>query len=107
MAYDNQTTYNKFNAKDCTCEDKSNCTCGCKSGCPPKEKCGCCPVGLVEVKDKDGNNIGCLSPNDAQEYMTNTFRCPDGYIRLLEPVTFRFLGCLTPTEYAEYVAALA
>jgi hypothetical protein len=100
MAYDAQTTYNKFNSKGCDCEDQSTC------GCPEKEKCGCCPVGLVSVEDSDGKNIGCLSPNDAQEYMAKTYKCQPGYIRVLSE-TGVFLGCLTPDEYAAYVAALA
>jgi len=100
MAYDAQTTYNKFRTKNCGCEDKSKC------GCPEPEKCGCCPTGLVSVEDADGTNIGCLSPNDAQEYMANTFRCPNGYIRVVSPEDV-FIGCLTPEEYAAYVAALA
>lgn len=107
MPYDNQTTYNKFNAKPCTCEDKTNCTCGgCNDACPPEEKCGCCPTGLVSVQDKDGLNIGCLSPNDAELYMKNTFKCTDGYIRVLDDAS-NFIGCLTPDEYAVYAAAIA
>lgn len=99
MAYDAQNTYNKFRIKKCGCADKSKC------GCPEEDKCGCCPTGLVSVEDSDGKNIGCLSPNDAQEYMSNTFRCPDGYIRVLS-ATGIFIGCLSATDYAAYVAAL-
>lgn len=100
MAYDTQSTYNKFNIKSCGCEDKSTC------GCPPAEKCGCCPTGLVAVEDKDGTNIGCLSPNDAQQYMANTYRCPDGYIRVMSVDGLTFIGCLTPEEYAVYKSTL-
>lgn len=100
MAYDQQSTYNKFNRKSCGCEDKSKC------GCPEPEKCGCCPVGLIEIKDKDEKSIGCLSPNDAQEYMKNTYRCSDGYIRVFDEAG-NFIGCLTPDEYAVYAAAIA
>ncbi len=112
MAYDNQTTYNKFNSKGCICEDKDHCTCGHKEhkehgcGCKGDDKCGCCPVGLVSVEDSDGKNIGCLSPNDAELYMKNTFKCNDGYIRVLDEEGV-FIGCLTAADFAVYRAALA
>ncbi len=95
MAYDEQTTYNKFRVKKCGHKEE-------KCGCPEETKCGCCPTGLVSVEDKDGNNVGCLSPNDAQDYMKNTYRCPDGYIRVVTELG-GFIGCLTPDEYATYL----
>lgn len=94
MAYDDQSTYNKFNA-ECECEDKDNC--GCKD-----DSCGCCPVGLVEVQDNTGEAIACLSPSDAEQYMANTFRCPDGYVRVVSGG--KFLCCLTVTDYVAYLA---
>lgn len=102
MAYDLQSTYIKFNA-ECSCEDKEHCTCGCKDD----DKCGCCPVGLVSIQDASGVNIGCVSPNDAQIYMANTFKCPDGFIRVMDDSTPPvFLGCLSVEDYAAYLAAL-
>lgn len=109
MAYDTQNTYNKFRFGGHGHDHKEGgCGCGSKDGgcgCKSELKCSCCPAGLVEVQDKDGKVIGCLSPNDAQEYMTNTFRCPDGYIRVIGD-DGEFIGCLTPEEFAAYKTAL-
>lgn len=105
MAYDDQSTYNKFRAGDCGCEGKheGHHEEGC--GCREENKCGCCPTGLVSVEDADGKNIACLSPNDAEQYMSNSFRCPDGYIRVLD-TDKKFIACLTPGDYAIYKANL-
>ena len=94
MAYDEQSTYQKFNA-DCDCEEGACSTC-------KDDSCGCCPVGLVAVEDNTGVNIGCLSPNDAEQYMANTFRCPDGYVRVI--AGGKFLACLTVEDYIAYLA---
>ena len=111
MPYDNQTTYNKFNSKGCTCEDKEHCTCGHKKdhddcGCKDDDKCGCCPVGLVSVEDTNSKNVGCLSPNDAALYMQNTYKCADGYVRVVDSISGVFIGCLTAADFAVYKAAL-
>lgn len=106
MAFDDQSTYNKFRAKDCGCEDKRHHDEGC--GCSEvDDDCGCCPTGLVSVTDENGNNVGCLSPNDATEYIAKIRKCPEGYVVTYDasapPV---FVGCLTMEDYLSYVAAL-
>jgi hypothetical protein len=98
------------------CQEEASSTSGCSDGCSDcnggcsgcEEKCGCCPTGLVAVEDSNGNHIGCLTPNDAQLYMTDTYKCPDGYIRVTSGTgaSMVFIGCLTPAEYAIYIAAL-
>lgn len=79
---------------------------GCSEGC--EEQCGCCPAGLVAIEDGDGKHIGCLTPNDANLFMVNAYKCPSGYVKVLSVsggVT-TFIGCLTPSEYATYIAAV-
>ena len=73
---------------------------GCSSCGESEDKCGCCPPGLVNVFDDNGNPQGCVTPNDAQELFTNTIKCPDGYIKVMNGSTF--LGCLTPDEFVTY-----
>lgn len=101
MPYTDQQEYAKYQSdsseegEDCGCEKESS------SG----TKCSCCAPGLVEARDKDGNVLGCVTANDAELLFKNTMRCPDGYIKTVT-VAGDFLGCLTPTQYAEYLATL-
>jgi hypothetical protein len=112
--YSAYADYAKLLKKKCQEESSSSSGCSdCSGGCSDcndcsDEKCGCCPAGLVAVEDANGNHIGCLTPNDAQLYMTDTYKCPDGYIRVTSGtgVSMIFIGCLTPAEYAVYVAAI-
>lgn len=107
MAYDEQQKYAKFLKKkhfeamgthghDSGCPD-----CGCEDGCDDKD-CGCCPVGLVAVYSDEGKHIACLSPNDAEEFQKNNFKCQDGYIKLYDNTgaTPLFIGCVSETEFA-------
>lgn len=99
MAYDSQDSYRRFESES---GSESSSSCGCSS---TENKCSCCPPGLVEVKDTDGNSMGCLSPNDAQQYKKDSVVCSEGYIRVI--VDGEFLGCLTPVEYASYLESQA
>lgn len=96
----------KEESSDGGCSDGcSDCNGGCND-C--KEDCGCCPAGLVAIEDSDGKHIGCLTPNDADLFMARTYKCPAGYVKVTSGVGVAavFVGCLTPAEYATYVAAI-
>lgn len=93
MAYDTPQDYAKILAMTSSKED-----CGCGGECDEcKEECGCCPPGLVAVKDADGNHVSCLTPNDAEQYMLNTFTCKEGYVKYI--VEGKFIGCILPEDY--------
>jgi len=116
--YSPYSDYAKLLKKKCSEEStESNSGCsgcnegcsGCSEGCSGcKEECGCCPAGLVSIEDADGNNIGCLTPLDAEIYMARTYKCPAGFVKVTSGtgVAMVFVGCLTPAEYATYVAAI-
>lgn len=93
--YSTFSDYAKFLKKKCEHEEHEHC--GCKT-----EECGCCAPGLVAVEDNAGKHIACLTPNDAQIFMSSSFKCADGYIKVIDTVTGDFVGCLTPDEYVIY-----
>jgi len=96
--YNDQSTYNKFNA-DCGCDDKDSCSCS--------DDCNiCCPIGTVAVVDDCGNTVGCLNPNDAEHYEASQIKCAEGFVKTLHPVTGEFLGCLHPTDAASLISLL-
>jgi polyferredoxin len=105
MAYNESTIYAKYLKKKCEDEGCGGGCDDCGKGCE-EEKCSCCPAGLVEVKDSNGDVVGCLTPNDAQLYMVDTFSCPPGYIKVVDPVTLKFVACLTPDEFATYYGTI-
>lgn len=80
--------------------------CGCEgsshedSCCDDKKDCSCCPPGLVGVWDDKGNNLGCLTPADAELYTINTYECADGYAKLMNNTTGDFLGCVSESQFA-------
>lgn len=90
--YDNQTAYNKHQA----CEDK-----------PLAEGCSCCPPGLVAVYDDCGNHIGCVTPNDAEHLETALVKCPEGFVKLIHPVTGEFFGCVSEANFAALYTAIS
>lgn len=92
MAYTNQEEYLKFLKKKCLDEGE-----GCND-CGDDAKCTCCPVGLVAVYDDKGTHIGCLTPNDAELYNKNNFRCQDGYVVLIQGA---ILSCVSESEFKE------
>lgn len=94
MAYDSSQVYAKFQ------NQSSEEDCNCSNG--TTEECGCCPPGLVFVDGK-----GCLTPNDANEYMENK-PCDQGYVMLYDngqepPVK---LGCVSESEFPTLYAAV-
>lgn len=103
MPYDEQQKYMKFLKKKCHEHDHSNnegCE-GCGGGCDENNECTCCPVGLVAVYDDQGKHQACLTPNDAELYNKNSFRCQDGYVKLYQIGTpNEFLGCVSEAEFA-------
>lgn len=96
MPYAENSAYNKFQT-DCDCSDSTDC--GCSSN-----KCGCCPIGTIEVKDACGTHIACLLPADYALYVVDTIVVPEGYVKAFNPTTGAYVGLLTVTEYAEYLA---
>lgn len=77
-------------------EDCDECN---KTPCDDDKKCGCCPPGLVSVFDDNDEFVGCLTPNDAELYMTNTLKCNDGFLKLFVTSTGEFLGCVSASDY--------
>lgn len=76
--------------------------CGCEGGehsCEDSKDCSCCPPGLVGVWDDKGNNLGCLTPSDAELYTINTYECADGYAKLMNNTTGDFLGCVSEANF--------
>ena len=99
MAYDDKQVYAKYLKKKCQgegCGDHDHHDHGC-NGC--EDECSCCPPGTVEVVNVEGKVVGCLTPNDTQQYMIDSYACPPGYVKTIDPVTGKFMGCLTPDEY--------
>lgn len=97
MAYNDNKEYAKYLKNKIT----SGCS-DCGGGCDDStDDCKCCPNGLVAVYDESGNRLGCLTPNDAQEFTENTRSCPQGYAALYkngDPNVF--LGCVSESEFA-------
>lgn len=93
MPYDDKTVYAKYLKEKCDgeCSDPS---------------CGCCPPGLLSVEDSTGNNIGCLTPNDAELYLKNTYKCADNLVKTIHPTTQVFIGCLTIADYLAFIESI-
>jgi hypothetical protein len=98
-AYDPQSNYNKHQG-GCGCDDPKNCDC-------PKDDCSCCPPGLVAVFSDCNEHAGCLTPHDAEEYNNSQVKCGEGFVKLIDPVTGAFIGCVTPEEYSTIIAQLS
>lgn len=94
--YTDQQNYAKYAHSN----HKKDCGCGGECHECKKENCGCCPPGLVSIFDDKGQNIGCVTPNDAELYKKNTFTCQDGYVKLYNDATGEFLGCVSEENYA-------
>ena len=94
MPFDNSTVYAKYlnTSDDCGGTAHVN--------NDPCKDCGCCPPGLVEQRDAEGKVIGCLTPNDSNMYMNTTYKCPDGYVRLLDEAG-NFQGCVSVEDYLQ------
>lgn len=77
----------------CGCQGESH-----EDSCSQKD-CSCCPPGLVGIWDDKGNNLGCLTPADAELYTINTYECQDGYVKLINNTSGQFLGCVSETAF--------
>ena len=95
--YNDQSVYNKHLPLDCECE--GTCTCS------KNDDCGCCPPGLVQVFDACGQPAGCLTPHDAEEYNNGKHKCAEGYVKLFHPKTNKFIGCVSPADALDLIAA--
>jgi hypothetical protein len=99
MPYSENSAYNKFQVScDCGTNDGS---CGCNTSC------GCCPIGTIEVKDSCGKHVACLLPSDYAQYFVDTIVVPEGFVKAFNPTTGDYVGLLTVTEYAAYLALFA
>lgn len=99
MPYSDSTEYAKYLKKKC---EESSEDCGCND-C--NEDCGCCPPGLVAVEDNLGENVACLTPNDAEMYYKNTYKCSEGFIKAFD-LAGNFVGCLSADDYVTYIGTL-
>jgi hypothetical protein len=102
--YEDKTVYAKY-LKASLSSSHSGCSeCSDHSS---NDYCECCPPGLVEVKDVDGNRVGCLTPSDADQYNSNNRTCQQGYLPLYkEGETPEFRGCVSESVFAELYAVL-
>jgi hypothetical protein len=92
MSYDPQTVYAKYLKEKAKKEHKEGCG---------DDKCGCCPPGLVEVVDNQGNVVSCLTPNDAEQFYKNIYKCDAGFVKVFD-LSGDFIGCLSVNDYATY-----
>lgn len=102
MSYDSQSTYNKFGSGCSTSEDE-----GASCGCGSSENCSCCPVGTVGVYNEEGEHTGCLSPNDAEIYNNALIEPDNGYVKIIDPTTGKFLGNAPVSEAIQYLNYLS
>lgn len=98
MPYDTSNTYAAFN--QCDCEPGTNC------GCTVKDDCSCCPVGTVGVFNSEGEHIGCLTPNDAEEFVNSTHVPPTGYVKVIDS-NGNYYGDLPPAQAIEMLDYIA
>jgi hypothetical protein len=96
MPYDDNAVYAKYIGA----KSSENGDGGC---CTSVEECSCCEPGTVGVFDENGKHLGCLTPNDAQEYANGIIEPPEGYVKVLDPNTGEYLGNLTPAQAIDYL----
>lgn len=101
--YTDPKEYIKFLTEKCK-QESSDCE-GCSEDCSD-DKCSCCPPGLVAIYDENNNHVGCLTPGDAELYQKNTFKCEDGYVKLIKTTTGDFLGCISESEFVTIFNAI-
>lgn len=78
-------------------------TCSCDIN--PKD-CECCPVGFVAIYDDCGKFAGCVSPQEAEDYNNGKIQCGDGFVKVINPVTGDFVGCVLTADAAALIASL-
>jgi hypothetical protein len=103
MTYDPSNTYIKFK-NNCNCgaqESGNSCTCS-----HVEDDCSCCPVGTVGVFNTEGDHVGCLTPNDAEEFVTSTHIPPTGYVKVIDGGG-NYYGDLPPNQAIEMLDYIA
>lgn len=100
----------KHKDKDCGCGGKKDCDeCNECSPCSKDKDCSCCKSGTVQVKDGNGEGVGCLSMPDAYAYYNGGgYQCEPGYVQVFivtEVIGTIFTGCMSQEQYNAYVAA--
>lgn len=105
--YEDKTAYAKY-LKSKLCGDCAEGCQGCNEGCSEDKACDCCPAGLISLKDMEGNHIGCVTPSDAEQYLSSApVRCQEGFVALYkEGVSPLFRGCVPADQFAALYAAL-
>jgi hypothetical protein len=70
------------------------------------DDCGCAEIGLVTLKNCDGDVIGLLTPNDAETYKNGILEIAPGLVKVFHPTTGAYLGALTIEEAQTYLTYL-
>ncbi len=102
MPYDQNNTYNKFQSDCESCSGSESGGCGCSK----EPACGCCPVGTVAVYSPDGKMLGCLTPNDAELFSNGVIESPEGYVKVYDPNTGKYLGMMLPADAIQLIEFL-
>lgn len=92
MPYDDSNSvYSKYatSSSETTGED---------CGCGTSDDCSCCPTGTVGVYSEDGAHVGCLTPNDAEIYNNALIDPPEGFVKVYDPTTGKYLGAMSPDQ---------
>jgi hypothetical protein len=66
-----------------------------------------CPPGLVAIFNYDGEQVACLSPNDAEVYKNSTLDIAEGYAKVYHPETGEYLGAMCASEACELLACIS
>lgn len=61
--------------------------------------CPCCPIGTIAVYDANGKFSGCLTPQDAELYKASLVQCAAGFVKLINPHTNEFVGCVSVADF--------
>lgn len=103
MAYEENQVYAKYLKDKITSEGGGCDDCNQSS---ETDDCGCCPPGLIATYDESGNKLGCLTPADSEEFLTNNKNCPQGYVALYDNTASKFLGCVSEATFADLYEAV-
>lgn len=70
------------------------------------DDCGCAEIGLVTLKNCDGDVIGLLTPNDAETYKNGVLEIAPGLVKVFHPVSGIYLGALPVADAETYITFL-